>query len=84
MKKFVEVTGEGLESLMGEKVAIWCERYIYAGKLIGVNTDDILLTDAKIVYDTGAIDKPGFADAQFLPCDWYVRIPKIESYGAMS
>jgi hypothetical protein len=84
MKKYVEVSGEGLEGLMGEKVAIWCECYIYAGKLVGVNDADILLEDAHIVYETGLLTTKGFKDAQPLPGPWYIRIAKIESYGAMS
>jgi len=85
MKKIVEeVSGEGLESLLGEQVAIWCECYIYAGKLKGVNEEDILLEDAKIVYETGPLDEKGFADSQPLPSKWYVRTSKIESYGLMS
>ena len=85
MKKLVEeVSGEGLESLLGKHVAIWCECYIYAGKLIGVNDEDILLSDAKIVYETGPLAEHGLKDAQALPGKWYVRTSKIESYGAMS
>ena len=85
MKKIIEeVSGEGLESLLGEKVTIWCCRYIYAGTLTGVNTDDILLSDASIVYETGALDKAGFSDSQKLPNEWYIKMGSIESYGKMS
>lgn len=84
MKKIVEVSGEGLEGLMGENVTLWCEAYIYAGKLVGVNEHDVLLHDAKIVYETGPLTESGFKDAQALPGPWYVRIAKIESYGVMS
>ena len=84
MKKLIEeVSGEGLESLLGEQVTLWCECYIYSGKLIGVNTDDVLLDDASIVYETGGLDKAGFKDAQKLPNQWYIRTSKIESYGVM-
>ena len=85
MKKIVhEISGEGLESLLGEKVTIWCECYIYAGVLTGVNYDDILLENASVVYETGELCTPGFKDAQPLPGKWYVRTAKIESYGVMS
>jgi len=85
MKKLIEeVAGEGLESLLGENVTLWCECYIYAGKLIGVNTDDVLLEDAKVVYETGPLKTAGFKDSQELPNQWYVRTAKIESYGKMS
>ena len=86
MKKLIEVQeveNEGLESLLGEYVTIWCECYIYAGKLIGVNTNDILLDDAKIVYETGELNKAGFRNAEQLPSQWYIRTAKIESYGVM-
>ena len=49
MKKIVETSGDGLEGLLGEEVAIWCECYIYAGKLVGVNEHDVLLEDARLV-----------------------------------
>lgn len=85
MKKIVEeVSGEGMEALMGERVALWCECYIYAGRLIGVNDDDVMLEDASVVYETGPLDEAGFKDAQALPSPWYVRTAKIESYGEMS
>ena len=38
MKKIVqEVTGEGLEKLLGERVTLFCANYIYTGVLAGVN-----------------------------------------------
>lgn len=85
MKKLIEESGEGLVALLGENVTLWCECYIYAGKLVGVNEHDVKLENAAIVYETGNLDKKGFKDAQPLPgkC-WYVRVAKIESYGVMS
>lgn len=86
MKRIVETTeASGLESLLGENVALWCECYIYAGKLVGVNDDCVVLADAKVVYETGPLADAGFEDAQPLPGDeWFVRIGKIESYGRMA
>ena len=85
MKKIVqEVSGEGLESLLGKRVAVWCACYIYAGVLLGVNDDDILLGDAYVVYETGELTSPGFKDVQALPGNWYVRTAMIESYGEMA
>ena len=82
MKKIVEETGEGLESLLGEYVQIWCECYIYTGKLAGVNEHDILLHEPSVVYETGDFGEPGFRDCQPLHLEkWYVRTAKIESYG---
>lgn len=83
MKKIMqvaEVTGEGLESLLGETVLIFCMNYIYTGKLTGVNTHDILLESPKIVYATGAFTSKSFEDAQELPTSLYIRTNSIESY----
>ena len=81
MKKIVEeVEGEGLVKLMGQRVTLFCVNYIYTGKLIGVNIDDVLLTDASIVYETGAFTNTEWKDAQSLPHDCYVRTAAIESY----
>ena len=82
MKKVMnvqEVSGEGLESLLGEKVVVWCGVYIYSGTLTGVNQDDILLTNACVVYETGPLKGP-LKDAQELPNDLYVRTGAIEAY----
>lgn len=84
MKKLVEeISGEGLEKLLGERVTLFCCRYIYTGKLIGVNTDCVLLTDAGIVYETGALDSKDWSDMQKLPHDWYVQKNTIESFGVL-
>jgi len=82
MKRLVEeVQGEGLESLLGETVWVWCMNYTYAGKLIGVNTDDILLEDASVVYETGSFSSDEYEDSQKLNQNLYIRITAIESYG---
>ena len=84
MKKLIqEVECEGLDKLIGERITLFCTRYIYTGKLIGVNEKDILLTDAGIVYETGAFDKRGWQDMQKLPHDFYICIQSIESYGLL-
>jgi hypothetical protein len=83
MKKLVkvqEVEGEGLVGLMGEKVMLFCMNYIYAGKLVGVNEKDVLLEEASIVYETGALTAKEFEDAQKTPAPLYVRTAAIESY----
>ena len=83
MKKLVEeVGGEGLEALIGEYVTVWCVNYIYSGKLIGVNDNDILLEEACVVYETGKLTDLSHKDAQALPTSkWYIRTSAIESYG---
>lgn len=81
MKKITEqVEGEGLQALLGENIVLFCANYIYAGKLIGVEDSDVLLDDAKIVYDTGELNAKSWNDAQALPGPWYVRTAAIESY----
>ncbi len=84
MKKLVEVQeleGEGLTALLGENVMLFCLNYIYAGKLIGVNTTCVLLEGASIVYETGAFSDKKMKDAQALPFQHYVNIAAIESFG---
>jgi hypothetical protein len=86
MKKIInvtEVSGEGLEALLGETVILLCANYFYTGVLEGVNTDTVLLRDPSIVYETGKWDAPKWTDAQRLHVDkLYVRIAAIESFGA--
>lgn len=82
MKTIIRETElEGLEALLGKIVCVWCLNYIYAGTLSGVNTTDIKLTEAKVVYETGELTASSFQDAQPLPGPWYVRTSAIESYG---
>jgi hypothetical protein len=83
MKKIVEqVEGEGLEKFLGEPITLFCANYIYTGKLSGVNDSCVLLTDAAIVYETGAFNEKGWKDAQKLPGgEWYVQHSAIESFG---
>jgi ferredoxin-fold anticodon binding domain-containing protein len=87
MKKLVQVIeeeGQGLEALLGKKVAVFCLNYIYAGTLTGVNKDDIILSEAGIVYETGPLKERGYKDWQALPGnEWRVRTSCIESYGEM-
>lgn len=84
MRKIMEeVSGEGLEKLMGERVTLFCLNYIYTGKLMGVNATCVLLEDAAIVYETGALTDKKWKDAQTLPGPWYVQIGCIESFGLL-
>lgn len=85
MKKIIEVTevaGEGLESLLGEKVLLFCLNYIYTGKLVGVNDSFVQLEEPSVVYETGAFSDRGYKDAQRLHTNvWYVQRGAIESFG---
>ena len=82
MKKLVTVTeveGEGLTALLGEKVILFCMNYFYAGTLMGVNSDCVLLEDAGIVYETGPFSDKSWKDFQKIGT-LYVRIASIEAY----
>lgn len=83
MRKIVtvqEVEGEGLTALLGKRVMLFCMNYIYTGTLAGVNQTCVLLEDASIVYETGALDSSTFKDAQKLPMAHYVQTSSIESF----
>lgn len=83
MKRLVEeVSGEGMEKLLGERVILLCTNYFYTGKLIGVNTDCVLLEDPAIVYETGEWSAAKFKDEQRLHVkELYVQRGAIESFG---
>lgn len=82
MRKLIELENEGYEKLLGKHVLIFCMRYIYTGKLSGVNEDKILLEDPYIVFETGAFDKTSFVDAERLgPKELFIVINSIESIG---
>ena len=84
MKKIIEeVAGEGLESLLGKRVTLFCLNYFYTGNLIGVNETDVLLSDAHIIYETGAFDSGKWADAQKVADELYVRTSAIEAYAVI-
>jgi hypothetical protein len=84
MRKIVEeVSGEGLEKLLGERVTLFCLNYIYTGKLISVNDSCVLLEMASIVYETGELTDKKWKDAQALPNQWYVQRGCIESFGVL-
>jgi hypothetical protein len=84
MKTIVEDTNaEGLELLLGETVTLFCQIYIYTGKLVGVNGSFVKLESAHVVYETGAFDDNKWKDAQKLPKDWYVMTNAIESFGIL-
>jgi len=78
-----EVESEGLESLLGQTVTLFCGVYIYTGKLVGINETCVKLQDAAIVYETGDFATKTWKDAQPLPHDWYVTRQSIESFGLL-
>jgi hypothetical protein len=84
VRKIVQVTeveGEGLTGLLGKNVTLFCMNYIYTGLLEGINSSCILLTNAKIVYETGPLTTKDWKDAQPLPDKWYVQLSAVESFG---
>ena len=77
-----QVEGEGLVSLLGENVVLFCMNYIYAGKLIGVNDTCVLLQNPGVVYETGPFSSASFKDFQPLGVEeHYVMVSAIESFG---
>lgn len=86
MKKLqtvIEVEGEGLLALIGQRITLFCANYIYTGNLAGVNESCVLLEDAAIVYDTGTFENKTWSNAQKLPNNWYVQTGAIESFGVL-
>lgn len=83
MKRVVqaqEIEGEGLESLLGEQVILFCNNYFWAGKLVGVNDIFVLLEDAGIVYETGPFSDQRWRDLQKTGQPVYVMVSHIEAF----
>lgn len=77
-----EIENEGLVSLLGRRVLLVCAGYFYEGELIGVNDSCVKITDAAIVYSTGAWSDKEYSDIQKLhKSEWYVQTGLIESFG---
>ena len=83
MKRLIEESNFGLESLLGDRITLFCANYIYTGILTGVNDTFVQLTDAAIVYETGNFVESAWKDAQPLPQVWQVMIHSIESWGIL-
>ena len=81
MRRIVETQDGGFESMLGEKVEVWCGVYIYAGKLVGVNDNHIEIDDAYVVYETGELTAVSYKDAQPLQGMRRVMLHAIESWG---
>ncbi len=83
MKKLIkveEVENEGLMGLMGQRVTLFCQIYIYTGDLVGINDDFLKLENAGIVYDTGKFTDKEWKDYQSLPHNTYVMKNAVESF----
>lgn len=84
LQEVVEVSGEGLEALIGKKITLFCANYFYTGKLVGVNLTCVKLEKAAIVYETGNFSEKAYKDEQSLNCDvFYVQTHAIESFGIL-
>lgn len=82
LKEIVEVADEGFHALLGKNVEIYCGVYIYAGKLVGVNTTCVKLANPHLVYETGAFLDKKYKDAQHMGREFhYVASTLIESFG---
>ena len=81
LARAVEVSEEGLESLLGQTVTFFCAVYIYTGELVGVNSTCVKLKNPKIVYETGAFNEKSWKDAQSLPNELYLQTSMIEAFG---
>lgn len=76
-----EVENEGFEKLMGETVTLLCMNYFYNGKLVGVNETCVLLSEPKLIYETGKWTDEQWRDAQEMGIDeLYVHRSAIESF----
>jgi hypothetical protein len=82
--KVIEVSEEGLLSLLGKQIEIRCNVYIYAGTLIGVNSSCVKLDNAAIVYETGPFTDKEYKNAQKLGNNQYVCTALMESFGESS
>ncbi len=59
-----------------------CAGYFYEGILMDVNHDCVRISDAGIVYGTGAWNEAGYADLQKLHhSEWFVQKGLIEAFG---
>jgi hypothetical protein len=81
LQTVTEVQGEGLISLIGEKVLVMCFNYFYYGELIGVNETCIKLKNVYQVFETGSFSDSKFKDAQKFADEWYINSSAIESFG---
>ena len=73
-----------MKELLGKEVTLFGLNYIYHGKLIEIDGNDLILEDAAIVYETGPFTEKKFADAQKLGCNWTVNKDALESWGPLN
>jgi hypothetical protein len=74
---------EGLKSLVGKRITLFCVNYIYTGTLTEVSEVSVVLNDPSIVYETGPLKTKKWKDAQHFPNKWHVHRSSIESFGEL-
>ena len=71
--------------MLGKAVVVLAANYIYAGVLAAYTHEHVVLTDAKIVYETGAwdrADRSSWKSAEKLPIrHLFIERSAIESWG---
>jgi len=78
----IEVAGEGLMSFLEKPIMLMTPNFIYSGTLVGVNDEFVKLSDAGIVFETGAFSNKNYKDFQKFDADHYVMKASIISFGA--
>lgn len=74
----------GLNLHFGKRVMLFGSKYIYTGRVVGVNEEVVRLQDAQIVQTTGPYRERGYHDEQKLPSnEWSVLLSSLESYGVI-
>lgn len=82
LQTIVENNEEGFMALIGQNVEVFCGIYIYAGKLVGVNTTCVKLENPHLVYETGGFLDKKYKDAQHMGREThYLQTAFIESFG---
>jgi hypothetical protein len=82
LQNVIEVQEEGFLALIGKNIEVFCGIYIYAGKLVGVNTTCIKLENPHIVYETGGFLDKKYKDAQHMGREFhYIATSFVESFG---
>ena len=75
---------QGIRSLVGKKIVVYACRFIYTGVVAYADDQYVRLSDAHIVYDTGAHDKDKKSWDTVEPTwnsTWYIQLSSIESFG---
>lgn len=81
-KEFVlaQKKDEGMDALLERRVLLMCSNYFYEGILVEYTSEDAILIDAAIVYETGPWTEKKWKDRQALPGPVGVKIHAVESF----